>query len=155
MQQSHRHFKSYYMPMNNALQKSSGTDHKPFLPLHYSRQCFRYVSLPHWYGILSAFLHDYVDWMIQYFMIIYLVLIQTGTDINETDTNGRTALHFAAQSGFCVSTLISAGADVNILTNDGMWYSCNSCICVNMCKASVLQNPCELIKVKKKAFLTI
>ena len=53
-------------------------------------------------------------------MIIYLVLIQTGTDINETDTNGRTALHFASQSGFCVSTLISAGADVNILTNDGI-----------------------------------
>ena len=53
-------------------------------------------------------------------MIIYLVLIQTGTDMNETDTSGRTALHFAAQSGFCVSTLINAGADVNILTNDGM-----------------------------------
>lgn len=48
-----------------------------------------------------------------------VIILQSGADVNETDSDGRTALHFAAQSGFCLSPLLQAGCDVDILPNDG------------------------------------
>ncbi|ELR16905.1 Ankyrin repeat containing protein [Acanthamoeba castellanii str. Neff] len=44
-----------------------------------------------------------------------------GEDVNVTDSDGRTALHWALQKGHgdCVVTLLRAGADLDLKDNDG------------------------------------
>ena len=48
--------------------------------------------------------------------------METGTNLNITDANGNTALHYAARKGFCriIKMLIKAGAGIDIFNKAGM-----------------------------------